>query len=78
MAAKLAADKSIKREIQLRIFPKPVIVTVNVDGVTIGTPRHKPLFITWGELVTQSSTPPNVPAKFYKKGFEYLSDLMKK
>jgi hypothetical protein len=76
MAAKLALGKSIKREIQLRILPKPVVVELSCEGITVAAKRHKPVNITWGEIIERSCTPPNVPAKFYKQGLKYLESCM--
>ena len=77
MAAKLAFDKSISREMQLRILTEPVVVTMNNDGITVAAKRHKGVTITWGELLDHCRTPDNVPAKFHQQAFQYLVSCQK-
>ena len=77
MAAKLASDKHVSRELQLRILDKPVVVTMSVEGITVAAKRHKGVNITWGEIIDHASTPHNVPAKFYSRGLAYLLDCQK-
>ena len=76
MASKLAPGKTIKREIQLRILRDPIVVTLSTEGITIAAKRHKGINLTWGELIDAAKTPPNVPAKFYGEGFQYLLSCM--
>lgn len=78
MVAKLAPNKPIKRELQLRILTMPLLVTLSTEGITVGAKRHKPLNITWSEIIDRSTTPDNVPAKLYKQGFKYLISCMEK
>ena len=76
MAAKLAPGKSISRELQLRIFDAPVIVTMSTEGITLAAKRHKPINITWGMLVDASATPSNAPAKYNQQPFQYVVDCI--
>jgi hypothetical protein len=78
MAAKLAFDKSITREMQLRIFPKPVNITLDHEGVTLAVKGcKKKITIDWLTLVGHASTPQDVPAKFYQRAELFLLSQMK-
>ena len=78
MAAKLATDKTITREMQFRFLPAPVNVTLSADGVAIaakGCRQH--ISIDWQTLVDRCKTENSVPAKFYNRGAELLQHQMK-
>lgn len=78
MATKLSPDKSITREIQLRILPEPINVTVNCFGLRITAKGcRKPVCISWDMILNRASTPSNVPAKFYGRALEYLRSQMR-
>ena len=79
MAAKLATDKAITREMQFRFLPAPVNVTLSADGVTIaskGCRQH--ISIDWQTLVDKCKTGNSVPAKFYNQGLELLQHQMRR
>lgn len=78
MAAKLDFDKSITREMQLRIFPKPVNVTLDHEGITLSVKGcRKHVTIDWATLVDHAKTPQDVPAKFYQNAKALLESQMK-
>ena len=78
MAAKLATDKSITREMQFRFLPAPVNVTMSAEGIDIaakGCRQH--ITIDWQTLVDKCKTGNAVPAKFFNQGLELLQHQMK-
>ncbi len=78
MPSILKPDKSITREIQLRLLPEPVKVTMNHDGLSISAKGcRKPVCISWDTILDRASTPSNVPAKFFGRALEYLQSQMK-
>jgi hypothetical protein len=79
MPAKLNGEKKLRREISLRILEGPIIVTLTADGLSFAAKGSRtPLYLSWTDAVLHSKLPESVPAKFYDRPLQFLTQQIQK
>lgn len=79
MAAKLKPGSTVRREVLVRGFEVPLVITVTPETLRITLKGSRVgLEQEWPEVIRRMPTPNNIPASFFQRPYELLQNLVQK